>query len=69
MRPLSCPTCRAAADRSGELVVFYRRTAARLHEALGHSAATFWICGEPVCLQNAAVLDGRRQSRCELDRT
>jgi hypothetical protein len=61
MRPLDCQTCSAAANRSAELLVAFRKAAAKLHAALGHSSSTFFSCAEPICVAHAATADHRHR--------
>lgn len=60
MRPLDCPGCYAAAERNGVLVVQLRKTASRLHFALGHAKHDWAHCQERPCVDNRHVMKGAR---------
>lgn len=58
MRPVDCPTCACAADRNASLALQLRRTAQRMHVALGHQLHDASRCSHDVCADAWAVING-----------
>jgi hypothetical protein len=63
MRPLDCPRCYAAAERSGTLVRMLAKTGEALHQALGHTKFNWMYCLEAPCFTSAIAIRGTGDPR------
>jgi hypothetical protein len=58
MRPLDCPRCYAAAERSGVLVRELAKAGAALHLALRHEKFNWMYCLEAPCFALGVAIRG-----------